>query len=92
MAQANRADPLVAPEDPIGGIEILEPVIAVTASLPFDEGVNPADAGCLAGELAVGIPADPHPLLGQGQAARAALAFPQFQLGLVLGEPLPGGR
>jgi hypothetical protein len=52
--------------------------------------VHPADPGGLAGKLALRIPADPHSLLGQGKAARAAVPFPEFQLGLVLGELLPG--
>jgi hypothetical protein len=90
MAEADRADPLVAPVDPIGGIEVLEAVIAVAAPLPFHEGMHPADPGDLAGELAVRIPTDPHPLVCQGQAARAALTLPEFQLGLVVGELLPG--
>jgi len=92
MAQADRADPLVTPEDPIGGVEILQPVVAVAAALPFHEGMHPADAGRPAGELAVRIAADPHPLLAEGQAARAALAFPKFQQGLAVGEPPPGLR
>jgi hypothetical protein len=67
-------------------------VVAVAAPLPFHEGVHPADPGGLAGELAVRIPADPHPLLCQGQAAGAALTLPEFQLGLVVAELLPGPR
>ena len=90
MAQTDRADPLVAPEDPIGGVEVLKAVVAVATALPFHEGVHPADPGGLAGKLALRIPADPHSLLGQGKAGRAALPFPEFQMGLVAGELLPG--
>ena len=90
MAQADRADPLVAPEDPIGGVEVLEAVVAVAAPYPFHKGVHPADPDGLAGKLALRIPTDPHSLLGQGKAARAAVPFPEFQMGLVVGELLPG--
>jgi hypothetical protein len=91
MAQADGPDAAITPEQAVGGVEIVEAVIAVAAVFPFNKGMHPADAVGLNRQFAEGIAADPHPGLAQRQPGRAGAPEPELQVGLAGGEPGPGG-
>jgi hypothetical protein len=81
MAQADGPDAPIAPKQAIGGIEILQAMVAVAAALPLREGMDAAHPWPFHRELAEGITADPHPPIPERYPGLAGSAHPELQVG-----------
>ena len=91
VAQVNGTNAPIAMEQAVGGVEVLEAEVAVAGALALEDGVHPAEARILQGQLTAGVAAQAYPLLAEGQGGHPLAAGPKFHQGLALRERPPGG-